>query len=100
MNFSKSILGALLICLLTVNPAPAQTMRVFVGRMELVTAATQQEVKTALASQDEPTLNKYSRFLEPILNIIKIIKEKNPPKAKQLTELTGATCNAEVAQKH
>ena len=82
---------------LTVSPAPAKTVRVFVGRMELVTAATQQEVKAALASQDEPTLNKYSRFLEPILNII---EEKNPPKAKQLTKLTSATCNAEVAQKH
>ena len=52
---------------LTINPAPAQITRVFVGRLELVTPATQKAVQQALATHDEATLAKYGRFLEPIL---------------------------------
>lgn len=52
---------------LTIHPAPAQIVRVFVGRLEIVTPATARAVETALASNDEGTLNKYGRFLEPIL---------------------------------
>ena len=56
---------------LTINPEPGQTVRVFVGRLEIVTPATMEAVKTAIADNDEATLNKYSRFLEPILAISK-----------------------------
>jgi hypothetical protein len=52
---------------LTIDPAPAQIVRVFVGRLEIVTPATATAVKTALAHNDEATLDKYGRFLEPIL---------------------------------
>ncbi len=52
---------------LTIDPAPGQIVRVFVGRLEIVTAATATAVKTALAHNDEATLDKYGRFLEPIL---------------------------------
>jgi hypothetical protein len=56
---------------LTINPAPTQIVRVFVGRLEIVTPATANAVETALASRDEATLKKYERFLEPILQTIK-----------------------------
>jgi hypothetical protein len=56
---------------LTINPAPAQIVRVFVGRLEIVTPATARAVETALASNDEGTLNKYGRFLEPILQSLR-----------------------------
>jgi hypothetical protein len=52
---------------LTVIPAPEQTTRVFVGRLELVTPATQRAVERAFATHDDTTLRKYGRFLEPIL---------------------------------
>ena len=52
---------------LTVTPTPASTVRVFVGRLELITPATQQTVESAFASGDRATLAHYSRFLEPIL---------------------------------
>jgi len=55
---------------LRIDPAPAQIVRVFVGRLELVTPATAKAVKTALAADDEIMLNKYRRFLEPILETI------------------------------
>jgi len=54
---------------LTIHPAPAQIVRVFVGRLEIVTPATARAVEAAMASKDEVSLNKYGRFLEPILQI-------------------------------
>lgn len=56
---------------LRIDPVPAQILRVFVGRLEIVTPATALAVKTALAHNDEPTLNRYGRFLEPILQSLK-----------------------------
>ena len=52
---------------LTINPAPGQIVRVFVGRLEIVTRATARAVKTAVARNDEATLNKYGRFRELIV---------------------------------
>ena len=52
---------------LAINPVPAQIVRVFIGRLEIVTPATERAVEAALASNDEATLDKYGRFLEPIL---------------------------------
>jgi hypothetical protein len=52
---------------LTIQPAPSNTVRMFVGRLELISAATQQAVESAFVTGDRPTLVKYSRFLEPIL---------------------------------
>jgi len=52
---------------LHIHPAPANTVRVFVGRLELITPATQKAVESAFACSDRATLAKYSRFLEPIL---------------------------------
>jgi hypothetical protein len=56
---------------LTINPAPGQIARVFVGRLEIVTPATARAVETAVASDDHATLNKYARFLEPILQTVR-----------------------------
>lgn len=66
---------------LTINPAPAQTVRVFVGRLELITPATEQAVETALAAHDRNTTFKYGRFMEPILDQL---KAENPSQAKLL----------------
>jgi len=56
---------------LRIDPVPGQIRRVFVGRLEIVTPATALAVKTALSRNDRPTLDKYSRFLEPILHTLK-----------------------------
>jgi hypothetical protein len=56
---------------LTIDPAPGQIVRVFVGRLEIVTPATARAVSTAIAHGDEETLMKYGRFLEPILETMK-----------------------------
>jgi len=41
---------------LTINPSPAQMVRVFVGRLEIVTSATARTVETAIASNDQVAL--------------------------------------------
>ena len=51
---------------LDIQPAPAQVARVFVGRMEIITPAIQEEIQQAVAKNDRATLEKYGRFLEPI----------------------------------
>ena len=43
----------------------------FVGRVGIVTPAAARALKTAVAPDDEVTLNKYGRFLEPILRTVK-----------------------------
>ncbi len=80
---------------LTINPAPAQTVRVFVGRLEIVSPATVNAVETALASHNQKLLAKYYRFIEPIFTVV---GERDPEKAKRLRELECA-CYAQVAQR-
>ena len=55
---------------LTIEPEPANIQRVFVGRMELLTAATQSAIETAAAAHDKTTLAKYGRFLAPMIETI------------------------------
>lgn len=50
-----------------IEPAASSTARVFVGRIELITAETEAEVASAIARGDRQALNPYARFLGPIL---------------------------------
>jgi hypothetical protein len=68
---------------LRVSPAPATTTRVFVGRLELITPATEHAIESAFASHDQLTLAKYNRFLEPILRTM-IQKSTNAARNEQL----------------
>lgn len=69
---------------LRIAPAPATTARVFIGRLELVTPATESAVESAFASNDQLTLAKYNRFLEPILSTM-IQKSTDPARTEQLS---------------
>jgi hypothetical protein len=68
---------------LRIAPAPAATTRVFVGRLELITPATERAVESAFASNDQLTLAKYNRFLEPILSVM-IQKSTGTARTEQL----------------
>jgi hypothetical protein len=61
---------------LSIHPAPAQIARVFVGRLELVTPATEKAVEAAFATHNKAALEKYGRFLEPILQTM-MAKDSN-----------------------
>jgi len=51
---------------LEIDPTPAGVARVFVGRMEVVTPATEREIKDALLANQVATLRAYGRFLQVI----------------------------------
>ena len=55
---------------LSIRPEPMHVNRVFVGRMELLTPATQRAIETAVGSHDDTTLAKYGRFLAPMIETI------------------------------
>jgi hypothetical protein len=80
---------------LTINPAPSQTVRVFVGRLELVTPATTQAVQKILAAHDIMALQDYNRFLEPILEQM---KAANPAQARQIEKDLDLTYRSPVVQ--
>lgn len=85
---------------LTINPAPAQTVRVFVGRVELVTPATLRTVEQAFASQDRATLARYGRFLLPILQVmVSNAKERSEPlEAAQIDAYYSTAYSLQPAQ--
>jgi hypothetical protein len=80
---------------LTINPVPAQTVRVFVGRLELVTPATTQAMGKILATHDLAGLQKYNRFLEPILEEM---KAANPAQAGQIDRDLDLTYRSSIPQ--
>ena len=82
---------------LSITPAPAQTVRVFVGRLELVTPATEKAVETAFATHDTAVLKAYGRFLEPILATM-IKKETNPAQARRYKDYLNFAYGQLVAQ--
>jgi hypothetical protein len=55
---------------LEITPAPSQVTRAFVGRIELITPRTEQDVRRALDAKDYVALARYGRFLDPITNKI------------------------------
>src|SRR6266446_4500275 len=82
---------------LSIKPAPAQTVRVFVWRLELVTPATKKEVKTAFAAHDAATLKAYGPFLEPILATM-VKKETDSVQVHRLQGYLNAVYGQLVAQ--
>jgi hypothetical protein len=73
---------------LEVEPVPSRTTRVFVGRIELITAETKRLVEQAIAKRDRLTIDLYSRFLDPIL---KRIASENPTRENQTGQFRGST---------
>ena len=69
---------------LSVSPAPASTVRVFVGRLEIVTPATEAAVEQAFAAHDHQALDQYRRFLEPILKTLLDGSREDPVRTRAL----------------
>jgi hypothetical protein len=78
---------------LSINPAPTQLARVFVGRIELITPATEKSIEAAVASRDAATLKTYDRFLYPIFNVI-VAKQLGPDASDHMYEELAAALAA------
>jgi hypothetical protein len=68
---------------------------VFVGRLELVTSTTQRKVAEAIARNDRPTLEKYGRFLQPIVG--RILAERTSTDGARIQAALQAFYNASGA---
>jgi hypothetical protein len=68
---------------LQIEPAPSQIARVFVGRIELITPETMRPVEEAIANGDWSRIDRYGRFLDPIL---RSVASQNPAKANQIEQ--------------
>lgn len=84
---------------LSISPAPARTVRVFVGRLELVTPATEKAVEAAFESHDNLTLGRYGRFLEPILNEM-IQSASDESRRNVLRKYLSAAYDFQTNEKH
>ena len=71
---------------LQVIPAPSRTVRVFVGRIELIPPETTRTVESALARGDWSEVAQYSRFLDPLM---RRIFSEDPLKASEMRRLFG-----------
>jgi hypothetical protein len=74
---------------LEIRPAPDHIARVFVGRMEVITSATESAVEHAIASNDAATLDRYGRFLGPITDRL-MAKASNAGREKMKSATTAA----------
>ncbi len=56
---------------LRITPTPAETARVFVGRIEMLTRAAEEEIAAAAVRRDPAIYTKYGRFLQPFVSMIR-----------------------------
>jgi hypothetical protein len=88
--FSKQSVDSVLP--LTIQPAPAEVTRVFVGRMEIITPEIQDDVRQALAQKDLSTLERYGRFLQPIAQRIGALNDPLLNSAYRSYDSRATTC--------
>ena len=72
-------------------------LRVFVGRLEIVTPATEKGVQRTFVTHDSATLKMFGRFLEPLLETM-IQKESNPARVQQFYQALNSYYSSEVTQ--
>jgi hypothetical protein len=60
---------------LSMTPSPDAMVRVFMGRLEVITPATQQAVVRAITASDAQTLTHYGRFIAPIVERISAARQ-------------------------
>jgi hypothetical protein len=73
---------------LAIRPSPAQSTRVFVGRIELITPETERAAETAFLAHDNAAMGNYLRFIYPIMKVV-AEHESDPAKARQIKEFLG-----------
>jgi hypothetical protein len=82
---------------LEIEPRPAEVVRVFVGRLEIITPEIQTEVEQALRLRDLSTLRKHGRFLEPIAQSLEARFSSDSDKAAMKAALEAVEAQATPA---
>jgi hypothetical protein len=76
---------------LSIKPQPGQVVRVYVGRLELITPASERALEHAITTHDVDSVLKYGRFLEPMMEQL---KADNPTRAAQFDDDLSKTYSA------
>jgi hypothetical protein len=76
---------------LSIKPQPGQVVRVYVGRLELITPASERALEHVLTAHDVDGVLKYGRFLEPMMEQL---KADNPTRAAQFDDDLSKTYGA------
>jgi hypothetical protein len=81
---------------LSIAPRPVETVRVFMGRLEVITPATLAAVEQAIAESDPAALARYGRFVIPILQRVPAVREHKAGQEKlnRLLNASGASAKA------
>ncbi len=82
---------------LDIRPTPASVSRVFVGRMEILTARMERDVQAAISRNDAAALERYGRFLGPITERL-LAKETDAAAKTRIQSTAGQTFNAFIAR--
>lgn len=80
---------------LQIDPVPAQLTRVFVGRIELITPEAMHSVEAAITANDRSLLDRYGRFLDPILKRIVV---DDPARASEIERFRANAAALAVAR--
>jgi hypothetical protein len=72
---------------LEITPKPVSVARAFVGRLEVITSATREDVRKAVISNDAGMLETYGRFLEPILSGIPVEQLSGEARSAAMAQL-------------
>jgi hypothetical protein len=85
---------------LSIAPRPVETVRVFMGRLEVITPATLDAVEGAIANSDPATLERYGRFVIPILQRVPSVREHkvDDEKLNRLLAASFASASAPACQ--
>ncbi len=79
---------------LQVSPAPSQTARVFVGRVELIMPDMMKTMADAIAKNDDAAAERYGRFVGPILDRIALKDATQKASVDQFrVRVTPRSCN-------
>ena len=81
---------------LKIDPKPVQVERAFVGRMEVITAATERAVADAIRTNNKSALDPYNRFLRPIMGQLLAKSAANVEDRKQFQDFATANLGAKL----
>jgi hypothetical protein len=85
---------------ISIQPAPEQLARVFVGRVELLSPQMRSEIGAALKSGDTAVLKKYGRFLDAFMHEMDGGRDGEPLNARALQLLSASDRQIAVESKH
>jgi hypothetical protein len=76
---------------LKISPAPRDIQRAFVGRVEILSAATERTIRAAMEAGDTPGLEKLGRFLQPFVTQMKErhVLTESPQAAEYVQRVAG-----------